>query len=766
MSSNQQERRVDGLTEKVIVAVKASREISKTALVWALTHVVQPGDCIILLVVVPPCSSGRRLWVFPRFSTDCASANRSSQFGTILEQKSDITDSCSKMLLQLKDVYDPNKTNIKIKVLSGSPYGAVAVESMRVQSNWVVLDKHLKHEEKHCIRKLQCNIAVMKRSHPKVLRLNLLESHKINPQLLCDSDKNTIGNKDSPKSIKGPSVTPTTASSPDVDASFTATEAWTPSASSSDPGTSPFLVTVFAETKDHASAEGIRNADMTTLKGNLTPARSQFQPWTAEVLGIGCPSPNVTHHKSPEPDTKSHTTTAKALSDKFSKLDREAGINSLRYRSDLDFSVREAISVSRKTPGPPPLCSICQHKTPVFGKPPKWFSYSELELATGGFSQENFLAEGGFGSVHRGVLSDGQAIAVKQHKLASSQGDHEFCSEVEVLSCAQHRNVVMLIGFCVEDRRRLLVYEYVCNGSLDTHLYGQERDPLEWAARQKIAVGAARGLRYLHEECRVGCIVHRDMRPNNILLTHDFEPMVGDFGLARWQPHGDLGVETRVIGTIGYLAPEYAQSGQITEKADVFSFGVVLLELVTGRKAVDVNQPKGNQCLTEWARPLLDESAAIEELIDRRLGSLYSEHELKCMLHAASLCINREPDFRPRMSQVLRILEGDMVMDSSCASTPICANGSVSRRMWLEQQQQPQQDEQQQKQQLQQDEQQQQPQHDEQQQQLQQDEQQQQPQEEQQHQPQQEEQDEQQPQQPQQEEQEEQQKQQQPQQSP
>jgi hypothetical protein len=144
------------------------------------------------------------------------------------------------------------------------------------------------------------------------------------------------------------------------------------------------------------------------------------------------------------------------------------------YRGDMDFSgnLREAISLSRNAPpGPPPLCSICQHKAPVFGKPPRWFSYAELELATGGFSQANFLAEGGFGSVHRGVLPDGQAVAVKQHKLASSQGDQEFCSEVEVLSCAQHRNVVMLIGFCIEDKRRLLVYEYICNGSLDSHLY-------------------------------------------------------------------------------------------------------------------------------------------------------------------------------------------------------------------------------------------------------------------------------------------------------
>ncbi|KAH0934191.1 hypothetical protein HID58_011308 [Brassica napus] len=290
---------------------------------------------------------------------------------------------------------------------------------------------------------------------------------------------------------------------------------------------------------------------------------------------------------------------------------------------------------------PPPLCSICQHKGPVFGKPPRVFSYAELELATCGFSRANFLAEGGYGSVHRGVLPEGQVVAVKQHKLASSQGDVEFCSEVEVLSCAQHRNVVMLIGFCIEDGRRLLVYEYICNGSLDSHLYGRKRETLEWAARQKIAVGAARGLRYLHEECRV----------------------------ARWQPDGELGVETRVIGTFGYLAPEYAQSGQITEKADVYSFGVVLVELVTGRKAIDITMPKGQQCLTEWARPLLEEYA-VEELVDPRLGDRFVESEVICMVHAASLCIRRDPHLRPRMSQVLRILEGDMIMDGNYASTP------------------------------------------------------------------------------------------------
>eukprot|EP00249_Psilotum_nudum_P022527 c28549_g1_i1 orf=592-3441(+) len=368
--------------------------------------------------------------------------------------------------------------------------------------------------------------------------------------------------------------------------------------------------------------------------------------------------------------------TTKDLLEKFSKWDPEDGVEHGQNIAKLGVldrtsSVRKAMSLSRHVPpGPPPLCSICQHKAPVFGKPPRRFSYSELELATGGFSQANFLAEGGFGSVHRGVLLDGQAVAVKQHKLASSQGDIEFCSEVEVLSCAQHRNVVMLIGYCIEDKRRLLVYEFICNGSLDSHLYGRgDKDALEWPARQKIAVGAARGLRYLHEECRVGCIVHRDLRPNNILLTHDFEPMVGDFGLARWQPDGDLGVQTRVIGTFGYLAPEYAQSGQITEKADVYSFGVVLLELVTGRKAVDISRPKGQQCLTEWARSRLNLHDT-QDLIDPRLQGNYCDYEVSCMLHAASLCISKDFQLRPRMSQVLRILEGDIIIDTSGSSTP------------------------------------------------------------------------------------------------
>uniref|UniRef100_A0A1J3E445 Proline-rich receptor-like protein kinase PERK9 n=1 Tax=Noccaea caerulescens TaxID=107243 RepID=A0A1J3E445_NOCCA len=695
-----QEKPVSDGAEKVIVAVKASREIPKTALIWALTHVVQPGDCITLIVVVPSHNSGRKLWgftkSFPMFAGDCASGHRKSHSEALPEIKSDLTDTCSQMILQLHDVYDPNKINVKIKIVSGSPCGAVAAESKKAQANWVVLDKHLKQEEKRCMDELQCNIVVMKRSQAKVLRLNLVGSPRKDAEIKSPlptgpevaAGKHTENTKGSLDSDRGLPVTPT--SSPELGTPFTSTEAGTSSVSSSDLGTSPFFTLgmngymkkdgalVIKENDDSGSETESENQ-------SLASTSTRFQPWISEYIGAHRQSSQEAEDSLWKNDDRAQISTTKALLEKFSKLDVEAGLSSSR-RIDLEFSgnVRDAISLSRNAPpGPPPLCSICQHKAPVFGKPPRLFSYAELELATGGFSQANFLAEGGYGSVHRGVLPEGQVVAVKQHKLASSQGDVEFCSEVEVLSCAQHRNVVMLIGFCIEDSRRLLVYEYICNGSLDSHLYGRQRETLEWPARQKIAVGAARGLRYLHEECRVGCIVHRDMRPNNILITHDNEPLVGDFGLARWQPDGELGVETRVIGTFGYLAPEYAQSGQITEKADVYSFGVVLVELVTGRKAIDITMPKGQQCLTEWARPLLEEYA-VEELIDPRLGNRFVESEVICMLHAASLCIRRDPHLRPRMSQVLRILEGDMIMDGNYGSTPGSEAGNRSGRFWAD----------------------------------------------------------------------------------
>lgn len=332
------------------------------------------------------------------------------------------------------------------------------------------------------MEELQCNIVVMRRSEPKVLRLNFVNSPKMEPEVICPLLSDTEASSDHlmnkfEASIRGPAVTP--ASSPEQESPLTRTDIGTSSmSSSSDQGTSPLLLSGTHGSLKREYCKNLNESDSDTYSEKLSSyfTSSFFQPWMAGVLSASGELSKHMVEGSERPYDKALKSAYGSLLENLSKLDREPDIGVLNYRLDLNLSrsVREAISLSTNTPsGPPPLCSICQHKGPAFGNPPRWFTYAELELATGGFSQANFLAEGGFGSVYRGALPDGQVVAVKQHKLASSQGDLEFCSEVEVLSCAQHRNVVMLIGFCVEDGRRLLVYEYICNGSLDTHLYGK-----------------------------------------------------------------------------------------------------------------------------------------------------------------------------------------------------------------------------------------------------------------------------------------------------
>ncbi|KAG6781582.1 hypothetical protein POTOM_014493 [Populus tomentosa] len=284
------------------------------------------------------------------------------------------------------------------------------------------------------------------------------------------------------------------------------------------------------------------------------------------------------------------------------------------------------------------ICLVCKNRRTKIG----WKRDFSYNAATEGFSQKKFLSEGGFGSVYRGDL-DGLAFAVKQHNSASFQGEKEFKSEVEVLSKARHENLVMLLGSCSEGNDRLLVYEYVCNCSLDQHLSKHARKPLTWEKRMKIALGAARGLKYLHENN----IIHRDMRPNNLLITHDHEALLGDFGLARTQ-HEDSepSLETRVVGTLGYLAPEYAECGKVSTKTDVYAFGVVLLQLITGLKTSD--KILGGKSLVGWARPLLKERN-YPNLIDQRILESHDVHQLFWMIRVAEKCLSKDPQKRLTM---------------------------------------------------------------------------------------------------------------------
>ncbi|XP_073149794.1 proline-rich receptor-like protein kinase PERK15 [Henckelia pumila] len=293
------------------------------------------------------------------------------------------------------------------------------------------------------------------------------------------------------------------------------------------------------------------------------------------------------------------------------------------------------------------------------------FTYEELAAATGGFSQANLLGQGGFGFVHKGVLPDGTEVAVKSLKSGSGQGEREFQAEVEIISRVHHRHLVSLVGYCIAEGQRMLVYEFVANKTLEFHLYGKGQPVMDWATRLRIAVGSAKGLAYLHEDCHPR-IIHRDIKAANILLDLNFEAMVADFGLAKLTSDNFTHVSTRVMGTFGYLAPEYASSGKLTEKSDVFSFGVMLLELITGRRPVDLTNRTMEDSLVDWARPLLSKSLEdgnYKDLVDPRLEDNYIPNEMSRMISCAAASIRHSARRRPKMSQIVRALEGDSSLE-------------------------------------------------------------------------------------------------------
>ncbi|KAG8077932.1 hypothetical protein GUJ93_ZPchr0007g4270 [Zizania palustris] len=282
------------------------------------------------------------------------------------------------------------------------------------------------------------------------------------------------------------------------------------------------------------------------------------------------------------------------------------------------------------------------------------FGYDELAAAADGFSESNLLGQGGFGEVYKGTVR-GQEVAIKRLRSGSGQGEREFRAEVEIISRVHHKNLVSLVGYCIYGEQRLLVYEYVPNRTLEFHLHGSGRAALDWPRRWKIAVGSAKGLAYLHEDCHPK-IIHRDIKAANILLDYTFEPKVADFGLAKYQAAEQTAVSTRVMGTFGYLAPEYAATGKVNDRSDVFSFGVMILELITGNKPIMTsNAADQPDTLVSWAQPLLAramEEAIYEELVDPKLGSNYDSHDMRRLIACAAAAVRHTARSRPRMSQV------------------------------------------------------------------------------------------------------------------
>ncbi|XP_054813525.1 probable LRR receptor-like serine/threonine-protein kinase At1g56140, partial [Prosopis cineraria] len=287
---------------------------------------------------------------------------------------------------------------------------------------------------------------------------------------------------------------------------------------------------------------------------------------------------------------------------------------------------------------------------------PYTFSYSELKNATNDFNPGNKLGEGGFGPVYKGTLDDGREIAAKQLSVGSRQGKSQFTAEIATISSVQHRNLVKLYGYCIEGDKRLLVYEYLENRSLDQALFGHCLI-LKWPTRYDICLGIARGLSYLHEESQLR-IVHRDVKASNILLDHKLVPKISDFGLAKLYDDEKSHISTRIAGTIGYLTPEYAMRGHLTEKADVFSFGVLALEILSGGPNSDSSMDRDKMYLLEWVWQL-HENNCIFELVDPKLSSDINEEEVKRIVGISLLCTQSSPLLRPAMSHVVAMLMGN-----------------------------------------------------------------------------------------------------------
>ncbi|KAL5217533.1 hypothetical protein ABZP36_018217 [Zizania latifolia] len=310
----------------------------------------------------------------------------------------------------------------------------------------------------------------------------------------------------------------------------------------------------------------------------------------------------------------------------------------------------------------------------------KIFSFTDLRQATRNFRPDSMIGEGGFGSVYKGWLDEntlsackpgtGIPVAVKRLNQDSSQGHREWLAEVNYLGQFCHPNLVKLIGYCVEDEHRLLVYECMPRGSLENHLFrrGSNFQPISWNLRMKVALGAAKGLAYLHSsETKV---IYRDFKTSNILLDADYSAKLSDFGLAKDGPVGEKShVSTRVMGTYGYAAPEYLSTGHLTTKSDVYSFGVVLLEMMSGRRAIDKNRPQGEHNLVEWARPYLTHKRKIFRVLDTRLDGQYSHTGAQTVATLALECLSYEAKLRPSMEAVVTILE-ELLQSSGADKKP------------------------------------------------------------------------------------------------
>ncbi|XP_072989541.1 probable serine/threonine-protein kinase At1g01540 isoform X2 [Typha latifolia] len=369
------------------------------------------------------------------------------------------------------------------------------------------------------------------------------------------------------------------------------------------------------------------------------------------------PAHSMDPNPLPEPDHLSSLTERQAL-----LLSREEESSILQQRIHIEIGKDHRITYPERGGSE---CRSSAEQAPIAAPEVShlgwghWYTLRELELATNNFADENVIGEGGYGIVYHGVLEDRTQVAVKNLLNNRGQAEREFKVEVETIGRVRHKNLVRLLGYCAEGAHRILVYEYVDNGNLEQWLHGDvgSCSPLTWEIRMNVILGTAKGLMYLHEGLEPK-VVHRDIKSSNILLDEQWNPKVSDFGLAKLLGSDRSYVTTRVMGTFGYVAPEYASTGMLNERSDVYSFGILIMEIISGRNPVDYSRPPGEVNLIEWLKTMVT-SRNFEGVFDPKLPEKPSSRVLKRALLVALRCVDPDAHKRPKMGHVIHLLEVD-----------------------------------------------------------------------------------------------------------
>ncbi|ONK73287.1 uncharacterized protein A4U43_C04F29360 [Asparagus officinalis] len=615
---NEQEER-EG--KAIVVGVRMDQQ-SKELLTWALVKIAHPGDQVIALHILPSSSSS-----IPASDPDGNSLSSS------------IDRDLESMLAVYEGFCNLKQIDLKLKVCKGSSLRRVLVrEANAFVASQLILGV-AKHSHaigpspisvaKYCAKKLPRSCSVLAVSNGKIVFQREARENKESgssapksssphhPKIDCKTDFETTSERNC--SI--------------CDSSKEKVEKCQAPSCSLKPIESKELPLV--KTGWPILRKSVLTRDKTkTPKGTVIQWAMQL-PARYSTSSVAHPTLKL---------KKSNSIDKLNLSEERLKLKKSNSIDKLNLSGEKDCSLpKELEKIQEK------YSSVC-----------RLFSYKELVDATSNFSPEKLIGKGGSSRVYNGCLSDGKQLAVKILK-PSEDARKEFISEIEILTTLRHKNIVSIVGFCFGNNHLILVYDLLPRGSLEENLHGDKEDMrvINWTERYKIAVGVAEALDYLHSDSSTQPVIHKDVKSSNILLSDDFEPQLSDFGLATWASASQsLTMCSDVAGTFGYLAPEYFMYGRVDEKIDVYAFGIVLLELLSGRKPISTEGPQVQKSLVLWAKPILHNGKS-KELVDPFLSNEYDSDQLERMILAASLCIKRAARSRPKMSLVLKLLKGD-----------------------------------------------------------------------------------------------------------